>query len=65
MDTLCDLYDTVTVAQAVIFANTKRKVDWLTNMMKSRDFAVSALVSLSSISIVTYALLFLLISTVK
>ena len=44
LDTLCDLYDTVTVAQAVIFANTKRKVDWLTEMMKSRDFAVSALV---------------------
>ena len=47
LDTLCDLYDTVTVAQAVIFANTKRKVDWLTNMMKSRDFAVSALVSIN------------------
>jgi superfamily II DNA/RNA helicase len=44
LDTLCDLYDTVTVAQAVIFANTKRKVDWLTEMMKSRDFTVSSLV---------------------
>ncbi|KAJ3351255.1 translation initiation factor eIF4A [Kappamyces sp. JEL0680] len=43
LDTLCDLYDTVTVAQAVIFANTKRKVDWLTEMMRSRDFTVSAL----------------------
>ena len=44
LDTLCDLYETVTVAQAVIFANTKRKVDWLTEQMKSRDFTVSALV---------------------
>ena len=25
-DTLCDLYDTLTITQAVIFANTKRKV---------------------------------------
>merc|ERR1740138_1787658 len=27
-DTLCDLYDTLTITQAVIFCNTKRKVDW-------------------------------------
>lgn len=25
-DTLCDLYDTLTITQAVIFMNTKRKV---------------------------------------
>ncbi|KAJ3273506.1 translation initiation factor eIF4A [Terramyces sp. JEL0728] len=43
LDTLCDLYDTVTVAQAVIFANTKRRVDWLTQNMTERDFTVSAL----------------------
>ncbi len=24
-DTLCDLYDTLTITQAVIFCNTKRK----------------------------------------
>lgn len=28
-DTLCDLYDTLTVTQAVIFCNTKRKVSAL------------------------------------
>jgi translation initiation factor 4A len=46
LDTLCGLYDTVTVAQAqaVIFANTKKKVDWLTEMMTSLDFTVSSLV---------------------
>jgi len=27
-DTLCDLYDTLTITQAVIFCNTKRKVCW-------------------------------------
>jgi len=42
LDTLCDLYDTLNIAQAVIFANTRRKVDWLTEKMKSRDFTVSS-----------------------
>ncbi|EGF78121.1 hypothetical protein BATDEDRAFT_33571 [Batrachochytrium dendrobatidis JAM81] len=42
-ETLCDLYETVTVTQAVIFCNTKRKVDWLTEHMRARDFTVSAL----------------------
>lgn len=27
-DTLCDLYDSLTISQAVILCNTKRKVDW-------------------------------------
>ncbi|XP_032771123.1 eukaryotic initiation factor 4A-II-like isoform X2 [Rattus rattus] len=43
MDTLCDLYETLTIAQAVIFLNTRRKVDWLTEKMHARDFTVSAL----------------------
>ncbi|XP_036182937.1 eukaryotic initiation factor 4A-I-like [Myotis myotis] len=30
---LCDLYETLTIAQAVIFINTGRKVDWLTEKM--------------------------------
>ena len=29
-DTLCDLYDTLTITQAVIFCNTKRKVGYCT-----------------------------------
>lgn len=45
MDTLCDLYETLTITQAVIFINTRRKVDWLTEKMHARDFTVSALVS--------------------
>lgn len=44
LDTLCDLYDTVTITQAVIFCNTRRKVDWLTEKMHARDFTVSAMV---------------------
>lgn len=43
LDTLCDLYETLTITQAVIFANTRRKVDWLTEKMTSRDFTVSSM----------------------
>merc|ERR1711963_911519 len=43
LDTLCDLYETLTITQAVIFCNTRRKVDWLTEKMGERDFTVSAM----------------------
>lgn len=43
LDTLCDLYETLTITQAVIFCNTRRKVDWLTQKMQDRKFAVSSL----------------------
>jgi len=43
LDTLCDLYETVTITQAVIFCNTRRKVDWLTEKLHSREFTVSAM----------------------
>merc|ERR1712212_602112 len=43
LDTLCDLYETLTITQAVIFCNTRRKVDWLTEKMHSKDFTVSAM----------------------
>merc|ERR1712002_956184 len=43
LDTLCDLYETLTITQAVIFCNTRRKVDWLTEKMHNRDFTVSAM----------------------
>merc|ERR1711982_83437 len=43
LDTLCDLYENLTITQAVIFSNTRRKVDWLTEKMHSRDFTVSAM----------------------
>ena len=40
-DTLCDLYDTLTITQAVIFCNTQAKVDWLGNKMREDNFTVS------------------------
>ncbi|XP_057336509.1 eukaryotic initiation factor 4A-I-like [Microplitis mediator] len=43
LETLCDLYDTLSITQAVIFCNTRRKVDWLTDNLHSRDFTVSAI----------------------
>lgn len=42
LDTLCDLYETLTITQAIIYCNTRRKVDWLTEKMQGRDFTVSA-----------------------
>jgi len=43
LDTLSDLYEHLTITQAVIFCNTRRKVDWLTEKMHKRDFTVSAM----------------------
>jgi ATP-dependent RNA helicase len=42
-DTLCDLYDTLTITQAVIFVNTKQKVDWLTEKMRESNFTVCSM----------------------
>jgi len=43
LDTLCDLYETLTITQAIIYCNARRKVDWLTESLHTRDFTVSAL----------------------
>ncbi|XP_075857205.1 eukaryotic initiation factor 4A-III-like [Microcebus murinus] len=42
-DTLCDLYDTLTITQAVIFCNTRRKVDWLAEKMREANFTVCSM----------------------
>nr|BAN65202.1 eukaryotic translation initiation factor 4A, putative [Babesia bovis] len=42
-DTLCDLYESVTITQAIIYCNTRRKVDMLTSKMQERDFTVSSM----------------------
>jgi ATP-dependent RNA helicase len=39
-ETLCDLYDTLTITQAVIFCNTRKKVEWLTDKMRAVNFTV-------------------------
>jgi translation initiation factor 4A len=42
-ETLCDLYSTLTITQAIIYCNTRRKVDWLTEKMQGKDFTVSSM----------------------
>jgi hypothetical protein len=37
------LYDSLTISQAVIFCNTKKKVDWLTEKMREANFTVSSM----------------------
>ncbi|KAI8325240.1 DEAD-domain-containing protein [Martensiomyces pterosporus] len=42
-DTLADLYETINITQAVIFCNTRRKVDFVTEKLRERSFTVSAM----------------------
>jgi ATP-dependent RNA helicase len=42
-DTLCDLYDTLVITQAVIFCNYRNKVDELTERMLKSNFTVVAM----------------------
>ncbi|KAG7881879.1 hypothetical protein KL905_000636 [Ogataea polymorpha] len=42
-DCLCDLYDSISVTQAVIFCNTRRKVETLTQQLTENNFTVSAI----------------------
>merc|ERR1712223_23065 len=41
LEALTDLYETMTITQAVIFLNTRRKVDWLKEKLGEKDFTVS------------------------
>merc|ERR1711879_875475 len=43
LETLCDLFETMTVTQSIIYCNTRRKVDVLENEMSKRDFTVSVI----------------------
>ena len=43
LDTTSDLYETLTITQAVIFVNTRRTVNWLTEKMHAREFAVASM----------------------
>lgn len=42
-DCLCDLYDSISVTQTVIFCNTRNKVEMLTTRLKEEKFTVSAI----------------------
>ena len=43
LDTLMDLYETVSIAQSVIFANTRRKVDWIADKLNQSNHTVSSM----------------------
>jgi len=43
LDTLCDLFEVLTVSQSIIYCNTRRKVDYLEQQMTQRDFTVSVI----------------------
>merc|ERR1712057_104829 len=43
IDTLCDLYETLTITQVIIYCNTRRKVDFLAAEMSKRDFTISTM----------------------
>lgn len=43
LDTLCDLYETLSINQSIIYCNSRKRVDWLAEQMTSRDFSVSCI----------------------
>jgi translation initiation factor 4A len=43
LDTIVDLFDSVSVSQCIIFCNSRRKTDWLTAQMSQRDFPVACI----------------------
>jgi len=42
-ETLCDLYESLNITQAIIYCNTRGRTEWLENKMMQRDFTVSAM----------------------
>jgi len=42
LPTLTDLYEELNITQAVIFCNTRRKVDYLTEKLREKEFTVSS-----------------------
>jgi translation initiation factor 4A len=43
IDVLVDLYETIAITQAVIFCNTRRKVEYVQEALTAQDFTVSAM----------------------
>eukprot|EP00758_Cryptobia_borreli_P015653 Tbor_TRINITY_DN6043_c2_g4::TRINITY_DN6043_c2_g4_i1::g.11020::m.11020/K13025/EIF4A3, FAL1; ATP-dependent RNA helicase len=43
LDALMDLYESVSIAQSVIFANTRRKVDWIAKNLNDNSHTVSSM----------------------
>merc|ERR1712025_156233 len=43
VETLCDLYEQLTISQAIIYCSSRRKADQLAEQMDKRDFTVSVM----------------------
>merc|ERR1712050_73221 len=43
LDVLCDLYETLTISQSIIYCNSRRKAEALEHEMTKRDFTVSVI----------------------
>ena len=41
LDTLCDLYETLSVTQAIIYVNKRRRVEWLADQLRKNNHTVS------------------------
>jgi len=41
LETLCDLYEYISIAQLIIFCNTKQRTEWLRNALEDKDFCCS------------------------
>ncbi|KAL0248554.1 hypothetical protein GEMRC1_003790 [Eukaryota sp. GEM-RC1] len=42
-DTLCDLYESMAITQAVIFVNSRKKADWLSSRLGESNFIVGSI----------------------
>lgn len=43
LSTLCDLYERLTITQAIIYCNTRQKADYLADKLMKRDFTISVM----------------------
>ena len=43
VDALIDLYESISIAQSVVFANTRRKVDWVSQRLNAENHTVAVL----------------------
>lgn len=43
LDCLIDIYSSICVSSTIIFCNSKKKVEWLTNQLKLKNFAVKCI----------------------
>lgn len=41
LDTVCDLYNTISVSQAIIYCNSKKKAEWIGENLTKENFKVS------------------------